>query len=108
MVDALKHDSSIDLRAAVRRPEQAEKFASEGVQTVHLHLDDHDGFAPALEGVNRLFLIAGYTVDMLAQGKNLVDSAKGAGVRQIVNVGTFTQSGHPMARYVGHTIWHQL
>jgi uncharacterized protein YbjT (DUF2867 family) len=108
LVDLLKQDASIDLRAAVRRPEQAEQFAAQGVRSVHLDLDDYDGFASALEGVDRLFLIAGYTVDMLAQGKNLVDSAKAAGVSHIVHLGTFHQPGRPMARYVGHMIWHQL
>jgi NAD(P)H dehydrogenase (quinone) len=108
LVDVLAQDPSVDLRAAVRRPEQAEQFAAEGVRTVHLDLDDYDGFARALEGVDRLFLIAGCTVDMLAQGKSVVDSAKAAGVQHIVHLGTFTQSGQPMARYVGHMIWHQL
>jgi NAD(P)H dehydrogenase (quinone) len=108
LVDALRDDPAVDLRAAVRRPEQAEQFAATGVQTVHLDLDDYDGFAQALAGVDRLFLIAGYTVDMLAQGKAIVDSARAAGVQHIVHIGTFTQPGRPMARYVGHMLWHQL
>lgn len=108
LVDILKDDPSVDLRAAVRRPEQAQRFASAGVQTVHLDLDDYDGFARALDGIDRLFLIAGYTVDMLAQGKAIVDSATAAGVQHIVHIGTFTQPGQPMARYVGHMLWHQL
>jgi hypothetical protein len=54
LVDLLKGDASVELRAAVRRPEQAERLAAEGVRSVHLDLDDYDGFAAAFEGVGRL------------------------------------------------------
>ncbi|WP_157970825.1 SDR family oxidoreductase [Nakamurella deserti] len=108
LVGLVRQDTSIELRAAVRRPEQAAHFAAQGVRSVHLDLDDYDGFAAALDGIDWLFLIAGYTVDMLAQGKNLVDSAEAAGIRHILHLGTFHQPGRPMERYVGHMIWHQL
>jgi len=38
-----------------------------------------------------LFLLTGYTVDMLVQSKTLVDAAKKAGVRHIVHQGVFGQ-----------------
>ena len=39
-----------------------------------------------LKGVERLFLLTGYTVDMLVQSKAIVDEAKKAGVKHIVHL----------------------
>jgi hypothetical protein len=47
--------------------------------TVHLDLDDLSTYAAALQGVQRLFMVTGYTVEMMNQGKNLTDAAKGQG-----------------------------
>ncbi|MBW4519438.1 MAG: NmrA family NAD(P)-binding protein [Scytolyngbya sp. HA4215-MV1] len=46
---------------------------------MHLDLDDLSTYAAALQGVQRLFMVTGYTVEMMNQGKNLTDAAKGQG-----------------------------
>ncbi|KAF3887272.1 MULTISPECIES: NmrA family NAD(P)-binding protein [Nostocales] len=111
LVNLLEQDGGSDnlqLRVAVRKPEQAETFAQRGISTVHLDLDQISTYEEALQGVQRLFMVTGYTVDMLSQGKNLTDAAKDAGVEYIVHVGTFHQPGRPQAKLIRHYIWHQL
>ncbi|BAY43719.1 NmrA family protein [Scytonema sp. HK-05] len=111
LVNLLEKDSgpdNLEIRVAVRKPEQAETFTKRGIPTVHLDLDDLSTYESALQGVQRLFMITGYTVDMLSQGKNLTDAAKNAGVDYIVHVGTFHQPGRPQTKLIRHYIWHQL
>ncbi len=111
LVNLLEQDrgpDNLEIRVAVRKPEQAETFAKRGIATVHLDLDDLSTYEKALQGVKRLFMITGYTVDMLSQGKNLTDAAKDAGVEYIVHVGTFHQPGRPQTKLIRHYIWHQL
>lgn len=98
----------LELRVALRQPKQAESFSKRGMTTVHLDLDDLSTYEAALKGVQRLFMITGYTVDMMNQGKNLTDVAKETGVEYIVHIGTFHQPGCPQSRLVRHYIWHQL
>lgn len=98
----------LEIRVAVRKPEQADPFTKRGIQAVHLDLDDLSTYESALHGVQRLFMVTGYTVDMLSQGKNLTDAAKDAGVEYIVHVGTFHQPGRPQTKLIRHYIWHQL
>ena len=111
LVNLLEKDSgpdNLEIRVAVRKPEQAEAFTKRGIATVHLDLDDLSTYESALQGVQRLFMITGYTVDMLSQGKNLTDAAKNAGVEYIVHIGTFHQPGRPQTKLIRHYIWHQL
>jgi uncharacterized protein YbjT (DUF2867 family) len=46
-------------------------------------------FGSALAGVDRLYLLTGYTVAMVNQSKTLVDAAKKAHVQHIVHQGIF-------------------
>jgi uncharacterized protein YbjT (DUF2867 family) len=109
LVNLLEPESDrLEIRVAIRKPEQAEQFLERGIITVPLDLDDLSTYEDALQGVQRLFMVTGYTVDMLNQGKNLTDAAKDAGVEYIVHVGTFHQSGRPQAKLIRHYIWHQL
>ncbi len=101
-------DNKLRLLAAIRRPEQAGRFNAPGLTARHFDYDDLDSYAPALTGVDQLFMVTGYTVDMLGHGKNLVDAAKTAGVRQIVHIGTFHQPGRPQSKLVRHYVWHQF
>ena len=95
---------NIHVRLAGRRSEQIERFRTEGRDAVFLNLDDHRTFGTALAGVDRLFLLTGYTVAMLTQSKTLVDAAKKAGVRHIVHLGIFGNWDCTDP----HFVWHQL
>jgi len=63
--------------------------------------ESHDA---ALDGVDRLFLLTGYSVDMLHYSKFLIDRAAGAGVAHVVHLGTHA----PDDTAFKHHAWHQL
>lgn len=94
----------IEVVAGVRSREKAAAFTAQNVAAAVLDLDDIQTMAPALEGIDRLFMMTGYTVDMLRQSKVLVDQARRAGVRHIVRLGA---CGRDDAT-VGHWAWHQM
>lgn len=81
-----------------------EQLCTEGKDCKFLDLDDPTTFALALAGVDRVFLLTGYTVGMLTQSKTLVDAAKKAGVSHIVHVGVFAEWNTTDA----HFAWHQM
>jgi NAD(P)H dehydrogenase (quinone) len=101
VVNHLKGIAAIDVVAAAR---DVSKAKSSGVPVVHLDLDDIETFAPALIGVDRLFMATGYTVDMLRQSKDLVNYAKRAGVTLIVHLGACGDDDTRVAHYG----WHQF
>ncbi len=68
----------------MRSPEKAHGI---GVHVVYLDLDKPETIAPALEGVDRAFMVTGYTVDMMRQSKDFLNIAKKAGVKYIVHLG---------------------
>jgi NAD(P)H dehydrogenase (quinone) len=99
-----REPGGVHVRLAARRPEQVELFRTEGRDAVLLDLDDPGTFAAALAGVDRLFLLTGYTVAMLAQSKTLVDAARKARVRHVVHLGVFGNWDCTDP----HLAWHQL
>jgi hypothetical protein len=99
-----REPSDVHIRLAARRPEQIERLRAEGRDAVLLDLDDPRTFGAALAGVDRLFLLTGYTVAMLAQSKTLVDAAKKARVQHIVHLGIFGNWDCTDP----HFAWHQL
>lgn len=101
IIPLLLKDASIEIVAAARNPDKAQHL---GVPVVHLDLDKIDTFAPALEGIDRIFMATGYTVDMLRQSKDLVNAAKRAGVEQIVHLGACGDDDTRVAHYG----WHQF
>jgi uncharacterized protein YbjT (DUF2867 family) len=70
----------VHLRLAVRRADQVERLRTEARDVVFLDLDDPLTFPSALAGADRVFLLTGYSVAMLAQSKTLIDAARKAGV----------------------------
>jgi len=104
IVNQLENNSKVDLRYSSRRAEQVEKWKSEGKDAVLLDLDESRTFGTALADVDRVFLLTGYTVDMLLQSKNLVDAAVKAGVSHMVHWGVFANWDCTE----GHFAWHQL
>lgn len=100
----LEQSSDIHLRLSSRRLGEVERMCSEGKEAVQLDLDDPKTFALALAGVDRVFLLTGYTVAMLTQSKTFVDSAKKAGVKHLVHLGIFGEWDCTDP----HFVWHQL
>src|SRR3954463_1654479 len=91
VVKELAQSPDVHLRLSSRRPEEVERLRREGKEAVHLDLDDPRTFALALSGVDRLFLLTGYTVAMVTQSKTLEDAARKEGVTQIVHLGVFDE-----------------
>src|ERR1700712_1018720 len=81
----------VHVRVGVRSQADLERFRAEGRDAVHFDLDDPRTFGAALAGVDRLYLLTGFTVAMTHQSKTLVDAAKKAGVSHIVNQGVFAE-----------------
>lgn len=104
VVRELEQSPAVNVRIPSRNPEQVRKFQEEGKDAVYLDLDKPQSFALALAGVERVFLLTGYTVAMLAQSKTLVDAARKAGVKHIVHVGVFAEWDCTDA----HFVWHQM
>jgi uncharacterized protein YbjT (DUF2867 family) len=95
---------NVRLRLAARKQADIETMRAAGKEAVLLDLDDPQTFGTALAGVDRLFLLTGYTVDMLVQSKTLVDAAKKAGVSHIVHLGIFGEWDCTDP----HFAWHQM
>lgn len=94
----------VNIRITSRKQNEVEQLCSDGKDCRFLDLDDPTTFALALAGVNRVFLLTGYSIGMLTQSKTLVDAAKKAGVSHIVHVGVFAEWDTTDA----HFAWHQM
>src|SRR5258707_12956110 len=68
-----------------RRKENLKELADQFGASRFIDLDDPRTFDQALKDVTGIFLITGYTVDMLVQSKSLIDAAKRNGVDYIVH-----------------------
>jgi uncharacterized protein YbjT (DUF2867 family) len=103
-IEHLSSNRDLKIVAAVRSEEKAAPFKEKGISTVILDLDDESTHLPALSGIDRLFLVTGYTVDMLRQSKALLDRAKQAGVKHVVHLGACGRDDTTVA----HWAWHQF
>jgi uncharacterized protein YbjT (DUF2867 family) len=94
----------VEVVRAARKAETVEQWRSQGWSAVQLDLDDARTFPTALEGIDRLFVMTGYTVAMTHQTKTVTDAAADAGVGHIVHLGIFGngRSTDP------HFAWHEL
>jgi uncharacterized protein YbjT (DUF2867 family) len=94
----------VEVVRACRNSETVEQWQDEGRSAVHVDLDDARTFPAALEGIDRLFVMTGYTVAMTHQTKTITDAAADAGVEHIVHLGIFGdgRSTDP------HFAWHEL
>src|SRR5450755_4486607 len=103
-IDRLLNDKDVEIVAAVRSPQKAAAFTDTGIATVILDLDDESTHPAALHGIHTLFVLTGYTVDMLRQSKALLDNAKKAGVQHVVHLGACGRDDTTIA----HWAWHQF
>lgn len=94
----------ITLLGAARSETSANRLRDSGFVPVVFDYDRPETFLPALEGVDSVFLITGYTVDMMIHSKRLLDAAWTAGVRHVVHLGALAAPDTPHA----HFAWHQM
>lgn len=99
-----KNSDGLSVRLSTTKDDLLEKWQTDGNEAVILDLDRPETFSAALSEVDRVFLLTGYTSDMLRQSKMLVDAAKDAGVSHIVHLGVFTSRRDR----IPHFIWHDL
>jgi uncharacterized protein YbjT (DUF2867 family) len=94
----------VEVIRASRDPETIARWRDHGRSAVYLDLDDARTFPAALEGVDRVFVMTGYTVAMTHQTKTITDAAVHGGVGHIVHLGIFGngRSTDP------HFAWHEL
>src|SRR5580692_4253502 len=93
------------LSVGTRRKGCLEELADQFGSSRFIDLDDPRTFDEALKNITSIFLITGYTVDMLVQSKSLIDAAKRNGVNHIVHLGAFTRD-HDV--YATVFAWHQM
>lgn len=94
---------AVPVRAS-RSKSTVEQWIKEGKEAVRIDLDDPDTFPDALEDIDRVFLMTGYTSAMNQQTKTLVDAAEDAGVSFLVHLGVFSDKRSTDA----HFAWHEL
>src|SRR5436309_661781 len=97
--------SDAHFSVGTRRKANLEDLADQFGASRFIDLDDPRTFDEALKNVTGLFLITGYTVDMLVQSKTLIDAAKRNGVKHIVHLGAFTREHDT---YTTVFAWHQM
>src|SRR5260221_2070206 len=88
-----------------RRKANLEELADQFGSSRFIDLDDPRTFDQALKNITSIFLITGYTVDMLVQSKSLIDAAKRNGVNHIVHLGVFTRDHDAYSTVFA---WHQM
>src|SRR6201982_2341995 len=96
-----KANFSVGSRRQANLQELADQFGA----SRFIDLDDPKTFDEALKNVTGIFLITGYTVDMLVQSKSLIDAARRNGVNHIVHLGAFTADQDSYATVFA---WHQM
>lgn len=105
VIDSLiTNKADVNIVAAIRSEKQQESFKSRQINTTFINLDDSSTHLTALEGIDTVFLLTGYTVDMLTQSKTILDNAKKAGVRNVVHLGACGRDDTSVA----HWAWHQM
>src|ERR1700751_1901727 len=88
-----------------RRKENLKELEDQFGASRFIDLDDPRTFDQALKYVTCIFLITGYTVDMLVQSKSLIDAARRNGIKHIVHLGAFTTDREAYATVFA---WHQM
>lgn len=104
VANALDDADAVTAVRASRSQETVASWRDQGKEAVYLDLDDPDTFPEALRGIDRVFLMSGYTAKMTEQAKTIVDAAEDAGVEFIVHLGVFG-NGRSTDQ---HFAWHEM
>jgi hypothetical protein len=97
--------SEANFSVGTRRKGCLEELADQFGSSRFINLDDPRTFDEALKNITSIFLVTGYTVDMLVQSKSLIDAAKRNGINHIVHLGAFTRDHDAYSTVFA---WHQM
>jgi hypothetical protein len=86
IVEQLDEMGGVEVVRGARDPRTVASWKDEGKAAVLIDLDDPRSFPAALKGIDRLFLMTGYTIHMVHQMKTITDAAVDAGVSFIVHL----------------------
>ncbi|HEY0005101.1 MAG TPA: SDR family oxidoreductase [Pyrinomonadaceae bacterium] len=75
-----------DFRALVRNEAKAEKLRAGGVEVAQGDFEQPQTLAPALEGIDRIFLLSTPGPEQVRLQQNMIEAARRAGVRRIVKL----------------------
>ena len=90
--------ASEKVRVLTRDPSKAKGVEGKNVELVKGDLGDTKSLEAALQGVDKLFLLAAAGPDMAKQEKNAIDAAKKAGVKHVVLLSTLgADTGSPIS-----------
>ena len=81
-----------------------EKWEKEGKNAIILDINKPKLFEDAIKGIQRIFLLTGYSSEMLYQVKLFIDAAKKVDIEFIVHLGVYTTRND----YIPHFSWHDL
>jgi uncharacterized protein YbjT (DUF2867 family) len=104
VIAELERMNTVQVVYSSRSLTQMEAWRRDGKEAVLLDLDRPETFSNALAGIDRLFLVTGYTVAMVHQSKTIVDAAADAGIKFIVHLGIF---GNGRLTYA-YATWHEM
>ena len=104
VISEFKRIDTVQVVYSSRKLAQVEAWRRDGKDAVLLDLDQPETFPDALIGIDRLFLITGYTVAMVHQSKTIMDAAADAGVKFIVHLGIY---GNGRLTYQ-YATWHEM
>ena len=96
--------NGLDVVRATRKADQAKNWQADGKSAVCIDLDDPRTFPQALKNVDHLYVMTGYTMNMVQHVKTIVDAAVDAGVRFVVHLGVFGNGKSTDPHYA----WHEL
>lgn len=82
-------DAGVSVRIGARTPEKASALAGRGAEVVRFDFDAPDTWASALDGVERMFVVAPSTVDFSTPVRALLQAAVAAGVQHVVKLSAF-------------------
>jgi NAD(P)H dehydrogenase (quinone) len=94
----------IKLKGTARSEANVSALTAIGVPSVSFDFDHPKTLRSALSGVDTVFLATGYSVDMLAHSKRLLDAARAERVGHIVHLGALAADDSPHA----HFAWHRM
>ncbi len=100
----LDADPRVEVVRAARREGQVASWNAEGKTAVLIDLNDARTFPAALAGIDRLFVMSSYTIEMVHQVKTITDAAVDAGVGFIVHLGVYSNGRETDP----HFVWHEL